>query len=205
MRMTGVEKLLVNHPRKGAANVARLCRLLESIAVPGNAAVLEVGTGAGDVAAFLARERGFDVVGIDMDPGQLALARNRHGVIPGLRFAVADATQLEFPPASFDLIVAQNVFHHMPAWRAAAREVARVLRPSGHLLWLDLTPPRFLAALLRPLAGQAGVYTVRDVLAVFRAAGLEAVQQRPLPRWLPWRHELTLRLSRAETRPVPPA
>lgn len=196
MRMSRLEKLLVNRRTKGMANVAVVERQLATLDLTATGVALELGSGSGEVAAFLARERGYRVTGADVDAGQVALARSRHGEDNQLRFVVADAGDLRLPAASTDLVVAQNVFHHLPHWRAAVRELERVLRPGGHVLWLDLTPPAWLKAILRPLHARFGIYTLPEVRAVFHDAGFAEVAVRQFARWAPVRHELVLQKRR---------
>ncbi len=171
MRMTRLEKALVNRTAKGAANVERVTAQLAQIPGIGKGNVLELGCGIGDVSAFLATE-GFRVVGGDLDPDQVTLARIRHGETDRLRFAVADARHLEFEAETFDLVVSQNVFHHIPDWGSAVREIARVLRPGGYLLWLDLTTPSLLQLLLSPFRNYGGLYSSGEIRAAFHAEGL---------------------------------
>ncbi len=172
MRMTRLEKTLVNRPSKGAANIDRVRAQLDSVPDPLGGDAIELGAGAGDVSAFLSRERGFRVVAGDVDPEQVALARTRHREGPRLRFTVLDARRLQYDDASFDVVVVQNVLHHIPDWQVAVREMVRVLRPGGYLLWLDVTTPAPLKVLLRPWRRQVGLYTARESHAAFRRAGL---------------------------------
>jgi ubiquinone/menaquinone biosynthesis C-methylase UbiE len=62
----------------------------------------------------------------------------QHFVQPGkqgtMRLAIADMTALPFQDASFDAVIAIHVFHLVPDWQKALREVARVLRPGGVLV-----------------------------------------------------------------------
>lgn len=51
-----------------------------------------------------------------------------------MRLVCSDMTQLPFRDASFDAVVAVHVFHLVPDWQQAVREVLRVLRPGGLLL-----------------------------------------------------------------------
>jgi SAM-dependent methyltransferase len=196
MRMSSLEKVLVNRRAKGMANAAMVRRQLGGLGASDIERALELGCGAGEVAAFLASEFGYSVVGVDIDPAQVALARSRYGEERRLRFVVADACDLRFEAGHFDLAVAQNVFHHLPGWRRAVGEIGRVLRPGGHVLWLDLTPPAPFKALLRPLAGRFGVYTLREIRAAFREEGFVEVAVRQMVPWLPIRHELILRKAK---------
>lgn len=188
MRMTRLEKHLVNRAGKGAANIERVRRHLSTVPARAGGAALELGCGTGDVSSFLAAEYGLHVIGGDVDPEQVALARVRHGEHPGLRFAVVDARQLEFPAATFDLVVAQNVFHHIPEWRLAASEIARVLRPQGHVLWLDLTMPPVLRAVMSPLRHRVGLYSAAESRAAFRSQGL--VERAVQPLLQGFRHDI---------------
>lgn len=199
MKMTRIEKSLVNRPAKGAANAKRIEAQLAPLAMRPAAKVLELGCGIADVGAFLATRRGFHVIATDADPEQVELARRRHSATPQLELEVADAARLRFAPASFDLVVSQNVFHHIPDWPAAVLEISRVLRPGGYLLWLDLTAPAPLKLLLRPLRSQMGLYTVEEVRDAFRSAGLVEEQVRKLGPG--FRYELTLQKATGRANP----
>ena len=84
------------------------------------------------MAAHLAR-RGLDVLGIDLSPRCVALARQEQ---PALRFEVMDLRALALPAASLDGLVAYYALHDQPkaGLPAAFAEWARVLRPGGQLL-----------------------------------------------------------------------
>lgn len=94
---------------------------------------LEIGVGTGRIALPL-HERGVDMAGIDLSPQMLAkLVANAGGHAP-FPIAVADATHLPFAVATYDAVLASHVFHLIPAWREAADEAIRVLRPGGAIL-----------------------------------------------------------------------
>ena len=94
--------------------------------------ILDVGCGAGvPVAAQLAAD--FSVTGIDISPKMTALARRN---VPSARFVTADATEIEFPPGSFDGIVSFYAIFHVPRedHPDLFRRFARWLGPGGVLL-----------------------------------------------------------------------
>lgn len=90
---------------------------------------LEIGVGTGLVAAAF-RQRGRDVVGIDISVEMLRRAHDRLGA----RVALADAERLPVRTGSVDNAYAVWVFHLVRDAAAVLREAARVLRPGGRLL-----------------------------------------------------------------------
>ena len=91
--------------------------------------VLDLGCAAGAITHYLST---FDAepVGIDFEP--LAIERARE-LFPGLRFEVADATQLPFADASFDKAVAADFVEHIEdeTFVAMCAGLRRVLVPGG--------------------------------------------------------------------------
>ena len=107
-------------------------------ALPGGARVLEVGVGTGlALPHYRADKR---VTGIDLSAEMLALARKRVeerqlGNVEGLHEMDAEATL--FPDASFDVAVAMFVASVVPNPRRLLAEMRRVVRPGGHLLFVN--------------------------------------------------------------------
>ncbi len=98
----------------------------------GARAVLDVGTGEGQVAR-LARSLGATrVVGIDPTLAQVAEAARRGG---GVAYARAGADRLPIATGTVDVVVACLVFEHIEAVDEAIAEVARVLAPGGRFLF----------------------------------------------------------------------
>ena len=145
--MSNFEKLLVNREGKGRRNATKVHQRLRDLDTASIQDVLEISCGIGTVSAILSETYGFNVTGTDFDPAQIEKARRLYPENDKLRFQIEDGANLPFDIASMDLVIAQNVFHHIPDWRKALAEVHRVLRGGGHLMWLDIfmvTPIRQL-------------------------------------------------------------
>jgi SAM-dependent methyltransferase len=96
---------------------------------------LDVGCGEGRFCRML-KAVGVSAIGIDPTPAMLEAARKRD---PSGDYRFGRAEQLEFPDSSFDLVVSYITLVDIPDFRAAIREMARVLRPGGSLLMANLT------------------------------------------------------------------
>jgi SAM-dependent methyltransferase len=100
--------------------------------------VLDLGTGTGAVAERAAQVVGPQghVVGVDMSPDMLALAQRRvaAGGLTNVRLREGRAESLPAEDAAFDVVLASLSLMYVLDRAAAAREIARVLRPQGRLV-----------------------------------------------------------------------
>jgi len=110
-------------------------RMLGSLPLAGMRA-LDVGCGSGRWSRWLAAH-GAQVVGIDPTAAMLETAR---ALSPGVTFESRSATDIDFPPNTFDLIVTVTVIQHLrPAEQErAVAAMCRVVRPGGMLFAFDL-------------------------------------------------------------------
>lgn len=127
------------HVKWGTAPVAWFPWLATQVDWPVEPEVLEVGCGAGwmwtEAAARLPSD--LDLTLTDLSAGMVREAIDRVGSLGRYRTAVgrvADVQELPFRSASFDVVVANYVLHHVPDTRRAVGEMARVLRPGGTLV-----------------------------------------------------------------------
>lgn len=106
--------------------------LLDAFGASAHGLICDLGCGPGHAAAYL-RQRGADVVGVDLSDAMVEQARLLH---PEIRFLQADMRRLPFEDASLAGVVAlYSLIHLAPAEiPAALRELRRVLRPGGALL-----------------------------------------------------------------------
>ena len=114
--------------RRRAAELARVG--------PGSSA-LDVATGTGDLAIELAR-RGAEVTGSDFAPAMLEIARRK---APGLQFEEGDALELAYPDASFDAVTVGFGARNFGDLDRGLAEMARVARPDGRVVVLEITTP----------------------------------------------------------------
>lgn len=104
--------------------------------------VLDIASGPGASALFLAEHFGCEVLGIDyssQNVEQANAAAVAKGVFPSVRFQIGDAERLPVEDASFDAVICECAFCTFPDKPAAAQEFARVLRSGGGVGLSDLT------------------------------------------------------------------
>jgi len=99
-------------------------------------AVLEYGCGPGSYAFDLA-ERGAHVIGVDISPVAIELAR-KNASARGLdiRFSVMNAESLDFPDGSFDIVCGTGILHHLDLARSLG-EIRRVLKVGGRAVFVE--------------------------------------------------------------------
>ncbi len=156
--------------------------------------VLDVGCGAGDLAAVLAG-RGIRVDAVDRSAAMVALARAR--VPAGVRVTRADVLELALPPGGYDAVVGSAVLHHLPL-EEALRTLAAALRPGGVLAMLALPRPD----LPRELPVEVAAAVLHRVLGLPRA--LRGRRDAPAPGMPVRDPELTVRQVRRRAAAVLP-
>ncbi len=142
--------------------------------------VLDVACGTGVVARRAAREVGDTgtVVGVDINPGMLSVARSATPPDARIEWREASADAMPFGDASFDVVLCQMGLQFMPDKHAALREMRRVLVDGGRsILNVPGPTPRLLSimgeALVRHI-GPEGAF-VNHVFSLHDAAELEAL------------------------------
>jgi ubiquinone/menaquinone biosynthesis C-methylase UbiE len=171
--------------RRATVEVARIA--------PG-AAVLEVGCGTGEVALVAKAAAGAagSVIGIDPAPEMIAAAAEKaaHAGL-AIDFQVGVIEALAFPDASFDVVLSSLMMHHLPdeLKREGLAEIARVLKPGGRVLIVDVKRPttRFTRLLLALMLHGALRVGVQDLPELLSEAGFTQVRTGALPfRALGW-------------------
>jgi len=168
-------------------------RVLAEFAQSADLRILDAGGGPGRIAEPLGRRH--RVTMCDLSAEMLALARARCG--PGVAVVRADARSLPFADGAFDALVAIDLLCHVGQLEPALRELARVLRPGGRLIF-DTTNGRPWWVLAHPAYVN---WRPRRLVRTMAARGV-------LPEWPEVRHHLPAEVrtaaaaARLDLRPV---
>lgn len=104
--------------------------------------ILDVATGTGK-QAFAFAKKGYEVTGIDFSENMLRIAnkKNKYG---NIKFKVADASNLDFEDACFDVSCVSFALHDMPQAirEKVLNEMVRVTKPDGTLVIVDYALPK---------------------------------------------------------------
>jgi demethylmenaquinone methyltransferase/2-methoxy-6-polyprenyl-1,4-benzoquinol methylase len=115
-------------------------RLVRSAQPCAGLRALDLATGTGDIAGLLF-DAGARVVGLDVTPRMIELARAKRPRGAGPAFLVGDMAALPFASASFDIVTTGYGLRNVPELGVALDEILRVLKPGGRLLSLDFDRP----------------------------------------------------------------
>ena len=100
--------------------------------------VLEIGIGGGGLLALYNVEKVSEVFGIDPHPGMIAMAVRRSVRTPfPVKLVCGSAEEIPLDADEVDTVVSTLTFCSIPDLPRALGEMRRVLRPGGHLLFLE--------------------------------------------------------------------
>jgi ubiquinone/menaquinone biosynthesis C-methylase UbiE len=151
VRLNAIETVLMNNPVRAAIQRRFEAERLRAMGGPMRGGrALEVGCGRGvGVELILDVFGAGEVDAFDLEPRMVERARHRlRRRAESVRLWVGDATAITAPDAHYDAVFDFGIVHHVPDWRAALREIHRVLRPGGRL-YAEEVFERFIADPLR--------------------------------------------------------
>ncbi len=135
------EEVLQHHDQDHYGGTAAVDRLMAEAGVTADDEVLDVCSGMGGPARYLAWKRGCRVTGLDLTESRVQGATQlteAAGLSQQVRFVQGNALQMPLPDTHFTLAIAQEAFAHIPDKPQLMRECARVLRPQGRLVFSDI-------------------------------------------------------------------
>ena len=191
MLLNRIEKALMNNPIRSTLQRHVEARWLLEMGGPiQGGTALEVGCGRGVGTQLILDTFGAGRVdAFDLDSHMVELARERLAHEPNrVRLWVGDAARIEAPDATYDAVFDFAIIHHVPDWRAALREVYRVLKPGGRFYAEEV----LRAFILHPVIRQVLEHPLEDRFdhAGFRLAlqqqGLRGVADRELAGSFGW-------------------
>lgn len=137
----------------------------------------DLGGGTGDLGVGVARALGARVIIVDPTPQML----RRVDADPLVSVRLARAEALPFPDSYFDAVLCCDAFHHFRDQDAAAREIARVVRPGGGAAILEMEGVRNQRLLvgLERLLGEPGAFMTGTAMESFmRVRGITGTATR---------------------------
>ena len=147
--------------------------------------VLDVGSGVGGPARYLAQIFGCRVTGLDLTPAFCAAATRLTelvGLSDRVKFQEGSALDMAFADASFDLAWTVQMQMNIADKPALYREIARVLKPGGRLVFQDIVKGEggdiHLPVPWARKHGQSFLASAEELSAAITAAGFEEVVWR---------------------------
>jgi ubiquinone/menaquinone biosynthesis C-methylase UbiE len=142
MKLNAVEKAAMNNPIREWHQRRREAEWFRSLAGGSltGSHVLEIGCGRGvGTEVLLDHLHATRVTAIDLDENMVEQARKRlRQRQETAAVAVGDALSIPAGNQTFDAVADFGILHHVPDWRQAVADIARVLRPGGLLLFEEV-------------------------------------------------------------------
>jgi ubiquinone/menaquinone biosynthesis C-methylase UbiE len=177
------EEVLQQHDQDHYGGTAATDRLIAEALVRAEDAVLDVCSGMGGPARYVAWKTGCHVTGLDITASRVEGATELTrvaGLSDSVRFVHGDARAMPFEDCSFTLAIAQESFAHIPDKPRLLAECARVLRPAGRLVFSDILHQGNLSVQdeQRLFEGMtfSDIATVEEYAEQLRLSGMERVR-----------------------------
>ena len=130
---------LVEEFNSSEGAIERRRKIIAALALQAGEAILDVGSGPGNLIFEMSPVVGPSgrVQGLDPADSAIAIASRRCSGLSNVHFELSDASQLPFEDESFDAVISSQVFEYLEDVGGALQEIYRVLRPGGRVLIHD--------------------------------------------------------------------
>jgi SAM-dependent methyltransferase len=147
--------------------------------LPADMVIADLGCGTGQIAGALARNVG-RVIGVDNSPAMLKAAKKRLADLPNVELRRGDLQALPIEDASCDAALLLLVLTYVADPRAALREMARILKPGGRAVIVDLLP-HDREDFRRSMGQQVMGFSTDMMNEMLSASGFDTTTTQPLP------------------------
>jgi ubiquinone/menaquinone biosynthesis C-methylase UbiE len=169
MKMGKIQKLAVNSEWHKKWIITLFKKMMDTIEVKECQHFLDIGCGSGAVPSYFAKPYTATITGIDIDREEIKKAQSR--TRKPIYFLQADATHLPFKDETVDIITCLDVLHHIKTWKNALKEIKRVLKPNGYLIYTDIFYSRAMAT-IRALFNHGNRMTAADFTTFMEQHGI---------------------------------
>ncbi len=114
-------------------DMQQLNLLLEKMNLNSNDAILDLGCGLGKITEYIAQISDSKIIGIDSSQKAIDWAQNNTKTNDKLSFEVMDINELNFPSASFDVIIALDVLYWIDDLEPVIKKLKDILKPNGKM------------------------------------------------------------------------
>jgi len=154
--------------------------------IPPGSTLLEVGIGTGKNISYYGKD--IHVVGIDFSKGMLDKARKKAKGFPekDVKLLQMDVANLDFPDDHFDFVVSTCVFCTVPDPMGGVKEIKRVLKPGGKMIFLEhmRSTKWYNNLMLYAMSGISipliGTSMVRQTKLTLQQSGLHVIEEKNL-------------------------
>jgi len=118
-------------------------KAIKNISIQPRTKILDICTGSGDIAIFIARENPTcHIVGVDVSQNMLRIAREKAQGLSNIEFRTADALDLPFKDQEYDVTIMSFGLRNLSDIRKGILEMRRVTKIKGYVSSLDLGKPK---------------------------------------------------------------
>jgi ubiquinone/menaquinone biosynthesis C-methylase UbiE len=188
MKLNWVERAVANNPFRAALQRGEIHLLKKKFQLKEGAKILEVGCGRGAGARLILKSFQPSLLcALDLDILMVQKARAYLSADEGVRASlyVGDVFRLPFKDDFFDAVFGFGVLHHVPDWRGAAAEIARVLKIGGIYFVEEFYPSAYQNFITKHLLAHPEKdrffgHDLRNALAAIRLPIKEAIDFKKL-------------------------